>query len=250
VEWLVERCEASEAFRAELVQAAKQSLGGQRGRGKTDREVLDAKVKDLETQESNLRTAIRMAKEMSEEDIKDLLGDRSAVLPQLKVARAQRASLDSSDELFRDYSDDDIVEHLEEVLMHLLATSFEMAEVIRQFVPQCVIIPVQSLDTGQVYARAKLLVRGHVDDYERLDELVVDLFEPALHVRIMPEAVKLRQQTPRSTLKQIGAALGVSYMTAKRALKYARLMQNVDTQEPYRELTGKPENASRWRDAS
>jgi hypothetical protein len=247
VEWLVERCEASEAFRAELLQAAKQSLGRQRSRGKSDRGVLDAKVKDLETQESNLRTAIRLVKDMSKEDIEDLVADRAAVRKQLKEARTQRASLDSTDEVFRDYSDDDILEHLEEVLMHLLATSFEMAEVVRGFVPRCVIAPVQALDTGQVHARAKLMVRGHLEDYERLDELVVDLFEPPLHVRIMAEAVKLREQTPRPTLEQIGAALNVSYMTVKRAFAYERLMQTLDTQELYRELTDKPEKASRWR---
>jgi hypothetical protein len=191
-----------------------------------------------------------LAKDISEEDIKDLVADRAAVREQLKEARAQRASLDSSDELFRDYSDDEILEHLEEVLMHLLATSFEMAEVVRGFVPRCVIVPVQALDTGQVYARAKLQVRGHVDDYDRLDEMVVDLFEPALHVKVMPEAVRLRSQKPRQTLKQIGAALNVSYMTVKRALRYAKLMEKLGTQEPYRELTEKPESASRWRHAS
>jgi len=125
-----------------------------------------------------------------------------------------------------------------------------MAEVVRGFVPRCMIVPVQSLDTGQVYPRAKLLVRGNMEDYDNLQELVVDLFEPPLHVRVMPDAVKLRSQVPRPTLKQIGAALDTSYMTVKRALAYDRLMTELGVSEPFRELYAKPEKAARWRDAS
>jgi hypothetical protein len=250
VKWLVSRSEASEPFRAHLLAAAKQQLDRQHSQGRSECDVLDAKIRDLEAQERNLRKSIRFAKEMPDAVLEGLVGDLAAVAKQLKETRSRRVSAESSDELFRDYSENEILGHLEEVLMHLMDTSFEMTEVMRQFVPQCVIVPVQALDTGQVHARAKLMVRGHVEDYERLDELVVDLFEPALHVRILPEAVRLRSQTPRQTLKQIGAALNVSYMTAKRALRYSKLMEELGAQEPYRELTEKPENASRWRHAS
>ncbi len=120
----------------------------------------------------------------------------------------------------------------------------------QRFLPRCVIVPVQPLDTGQVYSRAKLLVRGNMECYDQPDELVVDLFEPAVHIRVMPKAVQLRALSPRPTLKQIGAMLGTSYMTIKRALGYARLMQKIGARESYREVHDKPEYASRWRDAS
>ena len=78
----------------------------------------------------------------------------------------------------------------------------------------------------------------------------MDLFDPPLHIQHVAAAAKLRSQQPRPTLKQIGAALGVSYMTAKRSLGYARLMQELGVTEPFRELRDKPQSASRWRDAS
>jgi hypothetical protein len=93
-------------------------------------------------------------------------------------------------------------------------------------------------------------VRATIEDAGALDELVVDLFQSPAHIAFMADAVKLREQAPRPTLKQIGAALGTSYMTVKRALAYDRLMNELGVQEPYRELHEKPANAARWRHAS
>jgi hypothetical protein len=39
-------------------------------------------------------------------------------------------------------------------------------------------------------------------------------------------------------------------MTVKRAIGYHRLMQQLGVTEPFRELSEKPANAPRWRDAS
>jgi hypothetical protein len=68
---------------------------------------------------------------------------------------------------------------------HLLDTPLDVAEMIRGFVARCAIVPVQSLDTGQMYPRAKLPVRGSMEDYDDVTELVVDLFEPALPTSLL-----------------------------------------------------------------
>jgi hypothetical protein len=70
-----------------------------------------------------------------------------------------------------------------------------------------------------------------------------------LHIGHMPEAMRPRSQEPPPTLKQIEAALGVSYMTTKRRLGYAPLMRQLGLTEPFRELRDEPESASRWRDS-
>jgi hypothetical protein len=247
VSWFVERCRVSDSFRQILLEAIKAELRRQKGRRATERDVLGAKVKDLECQERNLRKSIRIAKEISGEEMESLVADLAMVTEQLRAVRCEASPISATP---ADYGEDEVLEHLAEVLAHLLETSFEMAEVVRGFVPRCVIVPVQSYETGQVYPRAKLMVRANMQNYDELTEIVVDLFEWPVPVRIMAEAVRLRSQTPQPTLKQIGAQLGVSYMSVKRALGYARLMQELGVTEPFRELYEKPEKASRWRDAS
>jgi len=250
VNWLVAQCDASPAFREVLLDAAKRQLQQQRSSRAFQRDALGAKAKDLEGQERNLRRSIRIAEEIAEEDLKALVADLVAVTSELREVRHNAEHADAPATSLADIGDDEILPHLAAVLVHLLGTSFGMAEVMRRFVPQCMIVPVQSLDPGQVYPRAKLLVRGDVGDYDQLEELVVDLFEPPVYIRLMPEVLKLRAATPRPTLKQLGALLGTSYMSIKRSIGYAKLMEELGANEPFRELREKPLNAPRWRDAS
>lgn len=250
VNWLVTRCHASEAFRDVLLGAAKQQLSRQQSRTAVERDALGAKTKNLEGQERNLRKSIRIAEEISEEDLRSLVADLAAVTAQLQDIRREAASAAKPAAQPADYAEHEILDHLAEVLAHLLETSFEMAEVVRGFVPRCVIVPVQALDTGAVYARAKLFAREDMADPDYLTEHVVDLFDPPVHIRLISDAVRLREQIPRPTLKQIGAALGTSYMSIKRSLRYAKLMEELGLVEPYRELYAKPDKAARWRYAS
>jgi hypothetical protein len=250
VEWLVMQCNSSLEFRKVLVDAALRQLQQQRELSGSERAEVMANVKALENQERNLRRSIGIAGKVSYEDLTTLVEDLASVTKQLRGVRDQLKSIVESSDPVEQLAGDEIVAHLPSVLDHLLRSSFEMAEVVRGFVPQCVIVPMQSYDTGQVYPRAKLWLRGNMQNYDDLSELVVDLFKAPLHIRIMSEAVRLRGEVPPQTLKQIGAQLGVSYMTVKRALGYARLMAQMGATEPFRELLEKPTNASRWRDAS
>ena len=249
-DWLVKQCNRVPGFQEVLLDAVQRQLHCQQSRRADNRDALAAKTKDLEAQERNLRRSIRVTSEIAEEDLKALVADLASVTRQLREVRQDVESATTITQSPADVSDDQIVGRLAEVIEYLLGASFEMAEVARNFVPHCVIVPVQSLDTGQVYARAKLTLRGNMQDYEAVEELVVDAFEPPHYIRIVADAVALRSQEPRPTLKQIGAALKANYMTVKRALAYDRLMKDLGVTEPFRELYAKPDNASRWRHAS
>ncbi|MEX0610818.1 MAG: hypothetical protein WD229_01750, partial [Pirellulales bacterium] len=200
VAWLVKFARTSAAFRSVLLPVIQEQLRGQDQRRQSERSLKSMKVRELETQERNLRRSIKLSEELSDEELKSLVADLTAVTAQLKEAR-QDAQVDESAEPFFDLSDVAIMANLEQVLTHLVDTSFAMAALLRRFVPKCGIVPVQALDTGQVQPRAKLSVRGCMENCEQLDELVVDLFEPPVHIRLMPDAVRLRNQEPRPTLK-------------------------------------------------
>ena len=141
---------------------------------------------------------------------------------------------------------------MHQVLEFLMATSFDFADVMRRFFPEFVIQPVQALDCGQVRPRGKLrfypsAVDGGSSNPLEVIEVSFDLFTPPDPVRLMPKIVAARARLPRPTYRQIADEVGTGYMTVKRSLAYAKLMQNLGTSDPYRELHEMPANAARWR---
>lgn len=250
VELLVKRFHSSSAFREVLLPAVQEQLQHHQREHESSRHRQSAEIAILKKKEQNIRQSIGISETLTGEQLESLVGDLAIVTKDL-AAKQQLARLaESSRKPPAETSDGQIVDRLEEVLTFLVGSSFEMAETIRRLIPRCVIVPVQAWDGGQVYPRAKLYIRGNIADFEQLDEVVVNLFEPPLHIRRMSDAVKLRSQQPRPTLKEIGAALGTSYMTIKRSLHYAKVMQELNVTEPFRELYSKPEKAARWRHAS
>jgi site-specific DNA recombinase len=252
--WLVEQFHASDEFRNILLEAAREQLRQQQSRQTANRDRQEAEIIALQTRESNLRKSIGIAKKLTDEQLESLVGDLAAVTEQLMKKRKQATSAEPSDETLGDLSDEEIAERLSEVLAHLMDTSYEMAEVIRGFVPRCVIVPVQAIDSGQVHPRAKLLVRDvglsqSIPEAASLRELTVDLFQPPVHIAMLREVVPLRSKQPQPTLKQIGQALGINYMTVKRALGVAKQMEAQGLTDPLIELAAKPAYASRWKDA-
>ena len=75
----------------------------------------------------------------------------------------------------------------------------------------------------------------------------VDLFKPPLHIRHLAACVALKQEEPQPSLAKIADRLRINRMTAKRALDYARLMQQSGTEDPHVEIHVRPVAASRWR---
>ena len=77
--------------------------------------------------------------------------------------------------------------------------------------------------------------------------MTLDVFEPSKHIRAMPACCAAKKDNPEKSLKKVEAETGYNFMTVKRALAYAKLMENEGMSDPYRELTACPESASRWR---
>jgi hypothetical protein len=56
-----------------------------------------------------------------------------------------------------------------------------------------------------------------------------------------------QQRNPELNLNEIAELLGIQHMELKRSRMYAKLMEQRGTSDPFIELTGPPEQASRWR---
>jgi hypothetical protein len=59
--------------------------------------------------------------------------------------------------------------------------------------------------------------------------------------------VAARSQSPKAGYRRIAAQLGMGLMTVKRAVHYARRMDEAGWTEPFQELTEAPLKAARWR---
>jgi hypothetical protein len=254
IDWLVRQATDSAAFRQTLLPRIQEILRSQRTSRSSRSSRCRAEIAALDLKEQNLRKAIALTSEMTGDSLEALVKDVNDISSQLRRKKLDLEQIQDApeDEVL---TDEQILDQLEVVLIRLIDTSFEMAEVLRQLIDHCEIIPVQALDSGLVRARAKIVFRTMAfgpDEslVEGREEMIVDLFESPVHIAFLQDAVKLRGQTPRPTLKQIGAKLGTSYMTVKRALGYKKLMDDEGLSTPYRELTSKPVGASRWRHAS
>lgn len=254
VDWLVRQSEESLAFRQFLLTAIKEQLNSQQSKRLSRGARYRADIAALELKERNLRESIAMANKIAGDSLEGLVEDLGKVSSELKNKRKEQALVEDAPE-DEGLTDEQIIGRLQKILKRLIETSYGMAEVLQQLIKRCEIVPVQALDTGLVRARARFEFRTlsfdpHGNLVEGREESTVDLFQPALHIALLQQVVELRSQSPRPTLKQIGAQLGTSYMTVKRALAYQKLMDAEGLTDPYRELTSKPTDASRWRDAS
>jgi hypothetical protein len=231
-DWIVQQFHTSNEFRSILLPKIRDQLRRGAMDLNADRDRLAGELKALEIRERNLRKSIAISEELSAQQLESLVGDLAFVTAQLITKRQQVVACQAPLAPYCEMDDDQIAQSLPDVLQHLLATSFEMAEVFRGFFPTCVIMPVQAIDTGQVRPRANLSVRSvgaakSAENLEGLECLSVDLFQHPVHFEHMAEAVRLRSQTPRPTLRQIGELLGTSYMTVKRALALDKQMESL-----------------------
>jgi hypothetical protein len=211
----------------------------------------DRDISALERQSANLATAIAEGGQLQA-----LLEKLQGVEDALQQARsAQLAEQQRSAESGGLPTKEQIDEMLPELLLRLVGSSFEFADLMRRIFPQFVIQPVQALDTPLVRPRAKLTFRpgslvGNrpANGAEIADtQVTIDLFEWPVHIRHMSSCLAAKAESPHLSLKKIATQLGINYMTVKRSLDYARRMQAAGLTDPYRELFERPEIASRWR---
>ena len=249
IAWLTSRCESCSPLRPALVRVALehwQRLHCPRpGAGKS----LEREISSLETQSANLAKAISLGGEL---DV--LVRALTAVNDSIRAARERQADQTAEGaEATPTMSPEYVEDHLEEVIDQLARESFEFGDFLRMLFPSFTVSPVQALDTPQVQPRGKLRFKANaipgLDDADGMAqdfELVVDLFEPPQRIRYLDTIIRAKKATPKSTLRTIAGALGTSYMTVKRALSYAKLMEQQRLAEPYRELHECPEVGSRW----
>jgi hypothetical protein len=254
-DYFAEQAKLSMEFRSTLLSAARAQLEQRESRAAAEQNKTRAELAALETRERNLRRALGVSQELSDVDLTALVQDLAAVTAELKAKRREAMSTEVDLEPVDSLTDDETVAKLPTILMDLLDTSYEMAEVMRELVPRCVIVPVQAFDSGEIYPRAKFSFRDcsareEGDDAQDCVEVTADLFDLPVRLALLPEIVRLRLQTPRPTLKEIGIAVGTSYMSVKRALDAARKMEARGLTQPLVELTDKPAYVPRWRDAS
>ena len=252
--WLAEFLNGKPDLRPAMVDLVWEELDRPRRRAERNRPDLGREIASLERQAANLTAAIAEGGQLNA-----LLQKLEAVEAALEKARAAKAMETTGTEVEGKLPSKQHIERsLAESMQKLAASSFEFSAVLRRIFPRFSIQPVQALDCGQVRPRAKLLFRpdaidrvsasdaGASEDPEGMP-VVLDLFEPPLHVRHLPRCLVAKQANPGLSLKRIAKLLGLGHMTVKRALGYARLMEQARTSDPYCEIHVGPVDASRWR---
>jgi 5-methylcytosine-specific restriction endonuclease McrA len=140
---------------------------------------------------------------------------------------------------------------LPRVIDQMASTSYEFSLMLRALIPKCVLVPIQALDCAQVRPRLMFTIsfakwaRGNEMAFE--EQHAIDLFDSSVHIRHLDACVALRKDSPDMALRTMDEVLKINYMTIKRSLGYAMLMEQQGATEPYRVLTEEPKGASRWR---
>jgi len=249
---LLGHCDQFPAFRGALADAAWAELQAREHRQERGNRVDDGEVVTLEKRAANLTRAIEMG-----EGLDTLVRQLAAVEGALKAARQRKAEKSSAAaDRPRWGSRAEVERRLDAALREVARTSYEFGDLMRKVIPEFVIVPVQALDSGLVRPRARLTLRlsalaegaGAGPNPPAGDvSMTIDLFEPAAHIRAIPDCVGAKRADPDLSLDKIAARTGHNRMTVKRALAYARLIEAEGSEGPYRELTKRPAAASRWR---
>lgn len=251
---IVQHCEQTTEFRTALADAAWAELQVTRRRYHEADRAVDDEIRELEQRAKNLAQAIAIGGELSA-----LVSELRAIDARLLATRARKLAHDPTEASGLDVRSRFEVElQLQAAVEQLSANSYEFADVMRTVLPTFAIQPVQALDTGLVRPRAKLVLRlsallgkpgtGNPGLPQPGDvPMVVNLFDPPVHIAAVPSCVTLKRAEPKLTLDKIGNRLKLNRMTVKRALDYARRMEAEGLEDPYRELTECPAEASRWK---
>jgi hypothetical protein len=247
LDWVCDVVEAHPGFRDVLVQSAWQELERTRRRRDTSGDRLDKQIAELEKQAAALAKGIRMGGEL-----KALHAELAKVEKELNDTREQKSRVSEQNQLVGGFTSlEQVAARLDEALERLAEISLDFADLMRRLIPEFVIQPVQALDCPLIRPRGKLTMR--LDSWAKgmapppPVSVSLDLFEPPVHIRYMAACVAAKKANPVATLREIASQLGINYMTVKRALSYAQLMEKEGVTDPYKEIHTKPECASRWK---
>jgi DNA invertase Pin-like site-specific DNA recombinase len=248
--WLLQQFDSCAAARQVFVDAAWIEIEQRRLKSNSRQENIRAKRGQLKKQIRNINRAIQAGGKL-----KSLVAELKKLEAKDKKLRRKLRKKPSSNAMASCVAKEEVAKNLGDILMELMRGSYDFNQLMRKFFPEFVIVPVQALDTDQVHPRGKLLFVADPekpsDESGNSMQVSFDLFTPPVHISLLPKIqeayAKAVAAGVKASYRSISETVGTSYMTVKRARNYERLMQAVNTTDPFRELTAQPAKASRWR---
>lgn len=206
---------------------------------------LEHQIRDLGRRRDRIAELLIQA-----ENSEGLLQQLQSAEQNLREVRAALEAARASREEHRPcWTDGDVAEHLDEIVLHLARTSYAFGQLLRRTFEPLLLVPVQALDTAQVHPRLKLTLPP-LPGNSTSTSLVIDAFESPKQVVHAQHVRQAQEQHPGKSIAWISKHLGISWEIVSRAAMYAKLMVERGTDDPYVELTAPPARASRWRKQS
>ena len=231
VQWLVDYLNDRPDAQKVVVDAAMDVLAHERNNSSSESQRRTKEIDTLVKQQGNLATAIANGGEL--DSLLVLLRSVERQLAELRIA-VQETQLAQTPH-FEEMTRLEVIEQLPRVLKHLVESSKDFGDVLRDMFVDFQIQPVQALDTGQVRPRALLRLAapycGSTNTPIDPTYIVFDLFKPPAHIRLLSSIVELRESTSAPTYREIASMLGTNHCEVKRALAYARLMKERGLEE-------------------
>lgn len=243
------------ATRTVMLDAAWAQMQLSSSRSNRERTDLERELVDLRAQSARLAEAIAAGGKLESLVEKLKVLDKAAKKAEGRLRQSDEEAPDSrfpkSKEVFK--------VDPRAALLELARTSFEFGDLMRKVFPKFVIHPVQALDSGLVRPRAHLTLdvagilplKRLAGDGVETETVVIDLFDPPLHIKHLVAVTALKaekaQAKQKHSLEILARELKIGRMTVKRALTYQKLMTAAGLNEPYRVLSAAPAAASRWK---
>ena len=99
---------------------------------------------------------------------------------------------------------------------------------------------------GLLPDRLRVALRDHEASFPKIP-VCVDLFDEPEFIEALPDVRRVLAENPGWGPVQIGRALNIHKMCAKRTIEIDRQLRERGLEEPYVRLTEAPKHASRWR---
>lgn len=138
-------------------------------------------------------------------------------------------------------------------LQNLSTSDQETCRLLRQLIPELLIVPYQVCDESDIIPRAEFTIsltsllppalQGEPEAAVFTRHLVVTVQNPSQRVRHCNTATELQRQGLKQ--REIAASLGIAQSATEAALHIGRLMKSLGITEPYFRLTALPRITSR-----
>jgi hypothetical protein len=233
----------------ELVRA--EAADFERGQN-SERESLERRLRDVQTRLRNVMGSIELSPESKtlHERLKELEAEQSQLSHSLSVVQQRpplAVELPAADRLR---------EEALTALQDLATDDQETCRLLRQLIPQLVVMPYQTVDDSDIVLRAEMTVMlapllppelgRHAEAVKaftrRLVVTIGSLAQP--HQNAAAAGVLQAQGLSQ---RQIGAELGMAQSATQRAIKIHSQMQKLGLGEPFLRLTELPEDTHRMR---